>query len=177
MSKLNRSATTDGWLRARNEVSSALRRATGVLGGWGVAGLTGAALRGQNEQVAWFRLEAIRAGVSDIWMIGGEPRHPSRWHQFVSDEYGRTTGGSLEERLDQVLESVAITSRASSSPDPLPLWRKGWPACPPFRSCSSSCFARINGYGSTKWPAPRATAVLDAGLPHRSTWASCRRVV
>jgi hypothetical protein len=114
ISDLNRSATIDGWLRARSELSSALGRATGVLGGWGVAGLTGPALRGQNEQVAWLRLEAIRAGVSAIWMVGGEPRHPSRWHQFVSDKYGRTTGGSLEERLDQVLGSVPITSSATT---------------------------------------------------------------
>jgi hypothetical protein len=108
--ELNKSSTIDGWLRARRELSSALGHAAGVLGGWGVAGLTGAARRDQNEQVAWLRLEAIRAGVSDIWMVGGEPRHPSRWHQFVSDKYSRTTGGSFEERLVQVLESVPIST-------------------------------------------------------------------
>ena len=107
---LNRFATLDGWHRARRELSSALGRATGVLGGWGVAGLTGDALRDQAEQVGWLRLEAIQAGVSAIWMVGGEPRHPSRWHQFVSDKYSRTTGGSFEERLDQVLESVPIST-------------------------------------------------------------------
>ena len=110
MDELNRSATVDGWLSARRELSSALGRATGVLGGWGVAGLTGDALQDQNEQVAWLRLEAIQAGVSTIWMVGGEPRHPSRWHQFVSDKYGRTKGGSFEERLDQVLKSVQIST-------------------------------------------------------------------
>lgn len=118
MSELNRSSTLDGWLRARRELSCALEHATGVLGGWGVAGLTGAALRDQNEQVAWLQLEAIRAGVSNIWMVGGEPRHPSRWHQFVSDKYSRTTGGSFEERLEQVLESIPIAAsvRAPRSP-------------------------------------------------------------
>jgi hypothetical protein len=55
-------------------------------------------------------VEAIRAGISNIWMVGGEPRHPSRWHQFVSDKYSRTTGGSFEERLDQVLESVPMSA-------------------------------------------------------------------
>lgn len=114
--ELNRSATVDGWLRARGELSNALGGATDVLGGWGVAGLTGSALQNQNEQVAWLRLEAIRVGISTIWMVGGEPRHPSRWHQFVSDKYSRTTGGSLEERLDQVLESVPISALRTSPP-------------------------------------------------------------
>jgi hypothetical protein len=110
MEELNRSGTIHGWLSARRELSSALGRATDVLGGWGVAGLTGTVLQDQNEQVAWLRLEAIRAGISNVWMVGGEPRHPSRWHQFVSDKYSRTTGGSFEERLDQVLESVPIST-------------------------------------------------------------------
>jgi hypothetical protein len=115
MTELNLSATIDGWLEAREELADALARATGLLGGWGVAGLSGRTLRDQNKQVEWLRAEAVRAGISNIWMVGGEPRHPSRWHQFVSDKYSRTTGGTFEERIDQVLESVPIAT----------LWTKG----------------------------------------------------
>jgi hypothetical protein len=93
----------DGWLDARDRLTLALKTADGLLAGWGVAGLAGSAQRHRDEQVAWLRAEASRAGFSSIWMVGGEPRHPSRWHQYVSDKYGRTTGGTFEDRLFQVL--------------------------------------------------------------------------
>lgn len=51
-------------------------------------------------------------GITAFWMVGGEPRHPSRWHQFVSDKHGRTTGGTFEERLVQVLVEVPLPARA-----------------------------------------------------------------
>jgi hypothetical protein len=121
MGELNRSATLDGWLMARDELSNALERATSVLGRWGIAGLTGDALRDQNQQISWLQLEAVQAGISTIWMVGGEPRHPSRWHQFISDKYSRTTGGSFAERLDQVLESVPISTLRTNGGHRLPV--------------------------------------------------------
>lgn len=102
------SETLEGWLRARQNLKIALPSADGLLGAWGVAALAGSAQRERNRQVAWLRTEASRAGLDNMWMVGGEPRHPSRWHQYVSDKYGRTTGGTFEERLRQVVVRVPL---------------------------------------------------------------------
>lgn len=55
------------------------------------------------SQVEWFARQARAAGLSEMWTVGGRARHPSRWHQYVSDKYGRTSGGSFADRLRQVL--------------------------------------------------------------------------
>ena len=108
--ELGLSKSLDGWLWARPKLRIALQSADGLLGAWGVAGLAGAAQRGRDQQVTWLRSEASRIGISSIWMVGGEPRHPSRWHQYVSDKYGRTTGGTFEERLRQVFVRIPLSS-------------------------------------------------------------------
>lgn len=100
--------TLEGWLQARRNLGIALRSADALIGAWGVAGLAGPAQRERKQQVAWLRAEASRIGFDSIWMVGGEPRHPSRWHQYVSDKHGRTTGGTFEERLGQVVVRVPL---------------------------------------------------------------------
>ena len=102
----------DGWDRARAELESALTGADALLAGWGVAGLTGDAGRWMRAQVEWLSERAVASGISRLWMVGGEPRHPSRWHQYVSDKHGRTAGGTFEERLAQVLVEVPVVSTA-----------------------------------------------------------------
>jgi hypothetical protein len=113
--ELNAQTVGDGWARTRGELSAGMRSATGVLAAWGVSGLAGAARRARDEQVDWLRAEALQAGVSSFWMVGGEPRHPSRWHQFLSDRYGRTTGGSFEERLAQSLVAMPVSCPESNN--------------------------------------------------------------
>jgi hypothetical protein len=108
IAELGLSETLEGWFWARPRLRIALQSADGLLGAWGVAGLAGSAKRGRDRQVAWLRAEASRVGFNGIWMVGGEPRHPSRWHQYVSDKYGRTTGGTFEERLRQVVVKVSL---------------------------------------------------------------------
>jgi hypothetical protein len=98
-----------GWADAREGLAEAIRRADGLLAGWGVSGTTGGTRRSRDDQVAWLYGEAAAAGIDQVWMVGSEPRHPSRWHQYVSDRYGRTSGGTFEQRLAQVLELVPIT--------------------------------------------------------------------
>ena len=98
------------WERARSELRGALTGAKAVLGAWGVAG---PARRDLQAQIDWLYGQALQVGIERVWMVGGEPRHPSRWHQYVSDKYMRTTGGSFEERLAQVLVAVPIR-RATS---------------------------------------------------------------
>lgn len=97
-----------GWDLARDQMEATLDGADAMLAGWGVAGLSGDAGRWMRAQVAWLSDRALERGISKIWMVGGEPRHPSRWHQYVSDKYGRTAGGTFEERIAQVLVAVPV---------------------------------------------------------------------
>lgn len=106
--ELNKLGHGPGWQDARQHIAEALRRTDGLLAGWGVTGLTGDGRRALVEQVAWLSGEASAAGIERVWMVGGEPRHPSRWHQYLSDKHGRTSGGSIEQRLNQVLEAVPL---------------------------------------------------------------------
>ena len=98
----------DAWDLAQADLEAALKGARAVLAGWGVAGLTGDARRSMRDQVAWLTVRAQEGGIAAFWMVGGSPRHPSRWHQYVSDKYGRTDGGSFEERIRQVLVAVQM---------------------------------------------------------------------
>ncbi|MFT4010671.1 MAG: hypothetical protein QM655_11595 [Nocardioidaceae bacterium] len=100
----------DAWDEARAGLERDLTGATAVLAAWGVAGLTGGARRLMRSQVRWLTERVASAGIERFWMVGGEPRHPSRWHQYVSDKYGRTTGGSFEERICQVLLEVPLSA-------------------------------------------------------------------
>lgn len=100
----------DGWDLARDDLAAALCRADALLAGWGVAGLTGDTRRWMCAQVEWLSERAVSCGISRFWTVGGEPRHPSRWHQFVSDKYGRTSGGTFDQRIAQVLVEVPIDS-------------------------------------------------------------------
>lgn len=110
----------EGWDVARDDLEAALVGADALLAGWGVAGLTGNAGRWMHAQVEWLFERALRHGISRIWMVGGEPRHPSRWHQYVSDRHERTAGGSFDERIAQVLVAVPISSATLSK---VPAWR------------------------------------------------------
>lgn len=108
IAEIGLSDAIEGWLWARSKLRTALQTGDGLLGGWGVAKLAGLAQKERDRQVAWLRLQAIQAGFNSIWMVGGEPRHPSRWHQYISDKHGRTTGGTFEERLRQVVVRVPL---------------------------------------------------------------------
>lgn len=100
----------EGWEHARPDLADALSNADGLLAGWGVAGVTGQARRHLIDQVDWLYAHAEAVGINSIWMVGGQPRHPSRWHQFVSDKHGRTTGGTMNQRLREVLTAVPLRS-------------------------------------------------------------------
>jgi hypothetical protein len=111
--ELNALGNFEGWHEVRTELSQALDGAAGLLAGWGITGLTGDARRARQTQVNWLCSAALGTGIDTIWMVGGKPRHPSRWHQFVSDKYGRTTGGTFEERLAQVMVKECISAATS----------------------------------------------------------------
>lgn len=97
---------SDVWEASRADLEGVVRGGAALLAGWGVAGLSGDARRSMNAQVDFLIECAAANSMGTMWMVGGKPRHPSRWHQYVSDKYGRTTGGTFEERLRQVLVAV-----------------------------------------------------------------------
>jgi len=98
----------DAWARSRARLESALVEADALLAGWGVRPLTGHAEWYRTEQLAWLRCRARHHGHSEVWAIGAQPRHPSRWHQYVSDRHGRTGEGTTAERLRTVLVRVDL---------------------------------------------------------------------
>jgi hypothetical protein len=103
-----------GWKAAQVDLRALLGQADHLLAGWGVSGLVGSAARHRTRQLVWLGTRAQTIGQHTIWTLNGEPRHPSRWHQYVSDRHGRATGNSLHDRLDSVLRSVLITTLCPS---------------------------------------------------------------
>lgn len=99
-----------GWMSARPEISAGIRGSAEVLVGWGVSKLHGAARSHRDRQISWVADLLAQHSMNRAWCIGGQPRHPSRWHQYVSNKHGRTTGGSFPDRLGQVLTSVTVSS-------------------------------------------------------------------
>jgi hypothetical protein len=96
------------WVEHRPQISSALTTPESeILLGWGVSTLTGPAGRHLRAQVLW-TLAEIKSVGRTAWVIGDGPRHPSRWHQYVSDRHGRTAAGTFAERLAQVLRPAPM---------------------------------------------------------------------
>lgn len=97
------------WIDHRDSLRRELEAASVIVGAWGISGLTGEARRIRDDQVTWLFAAAGAAGHRHIWLVGGEARHPSRWHQYVADKHGRTSGGSLEQRLLDVMHPRRLT--------------------------------------------------------------------
>ena len=96
------------WMHARKDISAALGMCDEVMAAWGICPLTGTAREHRTAQLGWLMHSAARRGHSEVLAVGGQARHPSRWHQYVSDVHGRTNGGTFEQRLLQVLIKVPL---------------------------------------------------------------------
>lgn len=90
------------WQDARSRLERVIADADELLFGWGVSRLSGRANSHLDAQIRWVQELAARTH-KPCWVAGPGPRHPSRWHQLVSDLHGRTSGGTFDERLRQVL--------------------------------------------------------------------------
>lgn len=102
-------ADETGWLQAREPLQRAISGADLLLGAWGISGLTGEAARLRKAQVTWLQRTAMVQGLDHLWTVGGTPRHPSRWHQFVSAKYQRALGETLDQKLASVLHRGPLT--------------------------------------------------------------------
>ena len=96
----------DGWLAARPAILELLSRADKIVIGWGIGGLSGPARLNLKAQSAWIA-ENLRTRGLTCWSVSSAPRHPSRWHQYVSDRHGRAGSGPFDERLGRVLVELA----------------------------------------------------------------------
>lgn len=114
--ELNHLDSHSPWSANQRWIAEQLDSADGILAGWGVAGASGAFRRERNRRAQWLLSAAAAAGHETIWMVGGEPRHPSRWHQFVADAHRRTSGGSFEDRLAEVLVAVPTLAPGDEAP-------------------------------------------------------------
>jgi hypothetical protein len=114
MSSIGAQATA--WEAARADLHRAVTGGDLLLAAWGLNSLTGPARHHHNAQVEWLLHTAEEAGHTHAWTLGGEPRHPSRWHQFSSDLHGRTPPGlSREDRVRTLLTRVALMALLPAS--------------------------------------------------------------
>jgi len=97
-----------GWESARPSLADGVLDCEGVLMGFGTIPVTGVARHHFGQQLDWFAGQLRESGHQEVWQVG-DARHPSRWHQYVSDRHGRTSGGSFEERLREVLTSTSLS--------------------------------------------------------------------
>lgn len=72
----------DGWSAARSELTGQLRRAQGALLGYGAQSPSGVAGQLFKEQVEWLEAELTQVALP-VWVVGGLPRHPSRWQRHT----------------------------------------------------------------------------------------------
>ena len=110
-----------GWLAARPRLVDALQEADLLLAAWGLHALHGPARLRRAEQLSWLQGEARAHGHVNAWCVGGKPRHPSRWHQYVSDRHGRTSGGPPADRLREVLGESTLQVLVQHAPRAKPV--------------------------------------------------------
>lgn len=106
-----------GWESARPKLEDVLATSTELVAGWGVSGLYGLAAANFRAQISWLHAwfqDGSR--LPSMWTLDGESRHPSRWHQYVSDRHGRATGATFRERLESVLRHTSIPMHPPACP-------------------------------------------------------------
>jgi hypothetical protein len=114
MSAINAAGqSSQGWDLARPRLREVIATADHLLAAWDVGGLSGRASAYRRQQLRFVASTAQDAGRVHIWTLNGEPRHPSRWYQYVSDRHGGASGTSLTERLAMVLMSVPVETLCS----------------------------------------------------------------
>ena len=107
---LNRQPAVEAdWTDHRENLAKRLESASVLVGAWGVTGLTGDVRQMRDRQVVWLLAKSAEVGHEYIRHVGGEARHPSRWHQYVSDKHERTTGGSFDRRLAEIMRPTRLS--------------------------------------------------------------------
>ncbi|MGW5155132.1 DUF1643 domain-containing protein [Nonomuraea wenchangensis] len=102
-------------MRSREAIEASMGRAHELLFAWGTSVVRGRYANILAEQIAWVHRLAHNSDIREVWMLAGDPRHPSRWRQYVGPQKGRISGNTFEERLAKALVRYPLTSTASYS--------------------------------------------------------------
>jgi hypothetical protein len=79
-------ADPKGWLAARPGLAQGVGAADAVILAYGIQEPSGPARHHFRDQLSWLQNEIHERGLK-TWMVGGRPRHPSRWHRHTYAEY------------------------------------------------------------------------------------------
>lgn len=101
-------ADEEDWLKSRPEIDRVLKAADEVVFAWGASRLAGEANRHKEEQITWTIQQTLKAGHSEVLLMDGSPRHPSRWRQYVGPQKKRVAGDTLQDRFQSVLKRHPI---------------------------------------------------------------------
>ena len=96
------------FLDARSRLETVLESSNTLVFAWGVAPLRGLAGKYVRNQVIWVISRALHHGHTHAWLMGGHPRHPSRWRQYVGPQRGLFDGATTVDRLLQGLEHCTV---------------------------------------------------------------------
>jgi hypothetical protein len=96
------------FLDARSRLETVLESSNTLVFAWGVAPLRGLAGKYVRNQVSWVISRALHHGHTHAWLMGGHPRHPSRWRQYVGPQRGLFDGATTVDRLLQGLEHCTV---------------------------------------------------------------------
>ncbi len=96
------------FLDARDRLEALLTSSETLVFAWKIAPLSGPAGRHVRGQAAWVISRARHHGHTHAWVMGGRPRHPSRWPQYVGPQRGLFDGSTTVDRLMQGLEHCAL---------------------------------------------------------------------
>lgn len=99
------------WFQSRGAVEQCVITCDAVLLGFGVTKPSGEAGIHFQGQVDWLRALLKERGVT-VYMVGGRPRHPSRWQRWTARAH---PGVPFDEALRREL-AVATTGAASGAP-------------------------------------------------------------
>lgn len=119
--ELARVATSpEAFLDARDRLETVLTSSDMLVFAWGVASLPGPTGRHVRGQTSWVISRAQHHGHTHVWVMGGQPRHPSRWRQYVGPQRGLFSGTTTIDRLTQGLERCAIEHCTAGAARPRP---------------------------------------------------------
>lgn len=94
--------------RSRDLMSEAISYADEILFAWGSSWPSGPNRTVLREQEAWLCQHLDQLGIRRVWLVASQPRHPSRWRQYVGPEKRRVTGATFEERIASVLAAHSL---------------------------------------------------------------------
>ena len=96
------------WISARGDLRRGIKQGDLVLSAWGLGGFSGQSKVNFQDQKSWLRTYLQSIGVDCVLTIGGRPRHPSRWRQYLGPQRGLYKQATFELRLEAALTEIKL---------------------------------------------------------------------